>query len=489
MGKFRKIIRLIAVIALLATLAPISIASPGSPACAVLATAAAYNYGVPVVIDFMNGCEHAIRLPASDAWKIFKGSQEIYSAFNQDLLQVTRLGPGQTMRWNWPQKDQSGNQVSAGGYTVKLYTITDGTYSSNFTIRTKKGTEAGEKAKEHIPSEARDNWKKVDAGIAGAAGTLTGLFLMTDTVVGWIGAGVSAGVTITAGIMAADDPSDQDYQSLVSLGHFHTASLQEGIIDGFARSGGQIREVLKALITSLGRFDAAIEAEDGTAAELQAKSVREVSGMLTMEFAKFSEILPDFAAEYVEILNEHDISPAVSYEVAQAFHERLLVQGLLEEEISAAKEAGLSEEEIKLMRLEILSLDPSEISGDITSKILSLKEAVDRAIPALEALSRANVDDLIWIEAPYPYGDIQGWIADGDTHEGVFGVLVCLTPQLSLFHSYCDTTDSTGFYSIHWVIPVTYKLTASKDRYETHSENVSISAGQTTHKSFHLKPL
>jgi hypothetical protein len=103
--------------------------------CAMLETnKKEYQTGEPVTIRFINGCQATLTLRNSAPW-VIKDSQGRV-VFEPTAFQViTEVRPGETKTWTWDQKDNNGQQVPAGLYTVELETMDAGTYTASFEIK------------------------------------------------------------------------------------------------------------------------------------------------------------------------------------------------------------------------------------------------------------------------------------------------------------------------------------------------------------------
>jgi len=92
-----------------------------------------YERSEPVVLQLANNCDFNIVLPNSAPWLIIDSSGEI--VFSPITIQViTILKPGEVKEWAWEQKDNKGEFVPRGVYTVKLMTVNSGILSATFRI-------------------------------------------------------------------------------------------------------------------------------------------------------------------------------------------------------------------------------------------------------------------------------------------------------------------------------------------------------------------
>lgn len=92
-----------------------------------------YKISERVFLVLMNNCDYVLVLPNSAPWMIIDEGGEI--VFSPIALQViTEVKPGNERKWTWNQRDNDGNQVSAGTYYVKLTTINGGILTTEFEI-------------------------------------------------------------------------------------------------------------------------------------------------------------------------------------------------------------------------------------------------------------------------------------------------------------------------------------------------------------------
>jgi len=92
-----------------------------------------YERSEPIVMQLANNCDFNIVLPNSAPWLIIDSSGEI--VFSPIALQViTILRPGEVKEWAWEQKDNKGEPVLPGAYTVKLMTVNSGILLTTFRI-------------------------------------------------------------------------------------------------------------------------------------------------------------------------------------------------------------------------------------------------------------------------------------------------------------------------------------------------------------------
>lgn len=93
-----------------------------------------YQSAEIVMISFFNGCSEAISLSNSAPWLI-KDSQGQLVFGPPSFPAITVVQPRQTRRWSWDQKDNNGQQVPPGMYTVELETMDAGMYRASFEIK------------------------------------------------------------------------------------------------------------------------------------------------------------------------------------------------------------------------------------------------------------------------------------------------------------------------------------------------------------------
>ena len=97
-----------------------------------------YQPGESIEITFTNNSQGTITFPADPPW-VIKDSQGriIFSPSTQDI--AVEIKPGEKKTWTWDQKDEGGNQVLPGTYTVEFSTIEKTTYTTTFDIEEKEG--------------------------------------------------------------------------------------------------------------------------------------------------------------------------------------------------------------------------------------------------------------------------------------------------------------------------------------------------------------
>ncbi len=94
----------------------------------------AYLQGETVTITFRNTGTVRIELPNSAPWVIKNAAgQTVFSPVAAQV--ITPVGPGATRTWTWNQRDNAGNQVPPGTYTVELSTANAGTFRAAFAIQ------------------------------------------------------------------------------------------------------------------------------------------------------------------------------------------------------------------------------------------------------------------------------------------------------------------------------------------------------------------
>ncbi|MBC7097501.1 S8 family serine peptidase [Candidatus Bipolaricaulota bacterium] len=93
-----------------------------------------YVQGETVVITFRNAGAVTIDLPSVAPWTILdQAGRVVYAPYA--AMVVTQVAPGETRSWTWDQRDNSGDQVRPGSYTVELATLNAGTLRASFTIQ------------------------------------------------------------------------------------------------------------------------------------------------------------------------------------------------------------------------------------------------------------------------------------------------------------------------------------------------------------------
>lgn len=93
-----------------------------------------YTPGETVQIAFQNTGSVTIELPNSAPWTIKDGLGRV--VFTPIAAQViTNVAPGETRTWSWNGRDNFGNYVAPGTYTVELSTRNAGTFTASFTIQ------------------------------------------------------------------------------------------------------------------------------------------------------------------------------------------------------------------------------------------------------------------------------------------------------------------------------------------------------------------
>jgi len=92
-----------------------------------------YKMSEDVVLVLRNNCDYVLILPNSAPWLITSIDDKIiYSPIA--LQVVTDVRPGGEIEWVWSQRDGRGEQVSAGTYYAKLFTISAGILITEFKI-------------------------------------------------------------------------------------------------------------------------------------------------------------------------------------------------------------------------------------------------------------------------------------------------------------------------------------------------------------------
>ena len=94
----------------------------------------AYAPGETVRIAFANVGPVTITLPNTAPWTIRDAHGRIVYTPTAAMV-LTPVAPGASKSWSWNQRDNSGNQVPPGTYTVELRTSDAGTFTASFTIR------------------------------------------------------------------------------------------------------------------------------------------------------------------------------------------------------------------------------------------------------------------------------------------------------------------------------------------------------------------
>jgi hypothetical protein len=97
-----------------------------------------YQPGESIEILFTNDSQETITFPLDLPW-VIKDSQGriIFSPSVQDI--IVEVPPGEKKTWEWDQKDEDGNQVLPGTYTVEFRTTEEPTYTATFDIKEKEG--------------------------------------------------------------------------------------------------------------------------------------------------------------------------------------------------------------------------------------------------------------------------------------------------------------------------------------------------------------
>ncbi|HDC92329.1 MAG TPA: PKD domain-containing protein, partial [Candidatus Acetothermia bacterium] len=94
----------------------------------------AYAPGETVRIAFANVGPVTITLPNTAPWTIRDAHGRIVYTPTAAMV-LTPVAPGASKSWSWNQRDNSGNQVPPGTYTVELRTSDAGIFTASFTIR------------------------------------------------------------------------------------------------------------------------------------------------------------------------------------------------------------------------------------------------------------------------------------------------------------------------------------------------------------------
>ncbi|MBC7099501.1 PKD domain-containing protein [Candidatus Bipolaricaulota bacterium] len=93
-----------------------------------------YVQGETVRITFENTGNVGIELPNTAPWVIKdSGGRVVFSPVAAQVL--TTVGPGETRTWTWDGRDNAGNPVPPGTYTVELRTNNAGTFTASFTLQ------------------------------------------------------------------------------------------------------------------------------------------------------------------------------------------------------------------------------------------------------------------------------------------------------------------------------------------------------------------
>ncbi len=93
-----------------------------------------YLQGEPVQIMFQNTGNVAIELPNAAPWVVRDaGGRAVFTPVAAQVL--VQVAPGATRTWTWDQRDNAGNQVPPGTYTIELQTRNAGTFTASFTIQ------------------------------------------------------------------------------------------------------------------------------------------------------------------------------------------------------------------------------------------------------------------------------------------------------------------------------------------------------------------
>ena len=96
-----------------------------------------YQQGAPIEISFTNNSQETIKF-SSDPPYIIKDSQgRIIFPLSVLAVEVDVL-PGEQKTWTWDQKDENGNQVPPGAYTVEFSITEETTYTTAFNIEEKE---------------------------------------------------------------------------------------------------------------------------------------------------------------------------------------------------------------------------------------------------------------------------------------------------------------------------------------------------------------
>ncbi len=97
-----------------------------------------YQAGESVEILFTNDSQEIIRFHTDPPW-VIKDSQGHIILPHSVQNVIVEVQPGEQRKWTWDQKDEDGNQVPPGTYTVEFSTIEETAYATTFDIEEKEG--------------------------------------------------------------------------------------------------------------------------------------------------------------------------------------------------------------------------------------------------------------------------------------------------------------------------------------------------------------
>lgn len=93
-----------------------------------------FDRGEEIRFTLRNQCDHPITLRSSAPWRIVDElGRVIYSPIA--LQVIVKVDSGESRNWVWGQRDDQGNQVRPGTYTIVLETMDAGTLIKTFKIR------------------------------------------------------------------------------------------------------------------------------------------------------------------------------------------------------------------------------------------------------------------------------------------------------------------------------------------------------------------
>jgi len=108
--------------------------SPPASCAQLLLDKSTFDRGEEIKFTLKNRCDHPITLKNSAPWKIRdKLGRVVYSPIA--LQVIVKVDSGESKIWMWNQRDQRGNQVGPGTYTIVLETTDAGTLTKTFRIR------------------------------------------------------------------------------------------------------------------------------------------------------------------------------------------------------------------------------------------------------------------------------------------------------------------------------------------------------------------
>ena len=196
-----------------------------------------------------------------------------------------------------------------------------------------------------------------------------------------------------------NDPPDMNYTEVVEIEPFDILSPTGNTTFDTALNNvfnvlAEQNAISKALLTSIERYDGALQANESKYMILQGNAIQNYSDMLTSNLERYNQSLTNLSNETEMIKSDKNISTNLS-----ALQQRLSTHRFTEEEIKYFKDMGANDTEIETFKQMIIDVNLTdfgctvkELQSAVNDSIPAYTNLADQATNIIEILERYSVD-------------------------------------------------------------------------------------------------